>query len=198
MSGQVLPRGPMVRNWHFHCQGLDSILPGEWRPWKPQSMAQKIKIQVAILWGKRNHLYQYFCFLYINNHLVTPSRGNETFWAEQVTTEGKLFCSWDNKVSLAHYIAGGTLIQLFVTKTISQDSNCPVEVAAPSGPEGGQALTSSPSQGFTAHWLVGSHSHQSGRRLRFSCGARMPTSGQNPCSYEAHQLQIQISTISYS
>ena len=71
---------------------------------------------------------------------MTPSRGHETFWAEQVITEGKFFCSWDNEVSPAHYIAGGTLFQLFVTKTISQDSNCPVEVAAPSGPEGRRAL----------------------------------------------------------
>ena len=102
------------------------------------------KSQVAILWGKRNHVYQYFSFLYISNHLVSPSRGNETFWAEQVITEAKFFCSWDNQVSLAHYIAEGTPIQSLVTETISQDSNCPVQVAAPSGPEGRQALTSSP------------------------------------------------------
>ena len=144
MSGQEFPSGPMVRNWHFHCQGLDSILPGELRSRKPQSMAKK-KSQVAILWGKRNHVYQYFSFLYISNHLVSPSRGNETFWAEQVITEAKFFCSWDNQVSLAHYIAEGTPIQSLVTETISQDSNCPVQVAAPSGPEGRQALTSSPS-----------------------------------------------------
>lgn len=86
---------------------------------------------------------------------MTLSRGHETFGAEQVITEGKFFSSWDNEVSLAQYIAGGTLFQLFVTKTISQDSNCPVEVAAPSGPEGGQALTSLPISGFHSPLIGG-------------------------------------------
>ena len=63
-SGQEFPSGPMVKNWHFHCQGLDSILPGELRSRKPQSMAKKKKSGGNSMGEKESSLPIFFLFIY--------------------------------------------------------------------------------------------------------------------------------------